>query len=100
MTDAARAPAAFGAEYGPTSGELEGGEPLARWLAERYCLYVKGHAEVLRAEIHHPPWPLEPARARIAVNTMGDPFGLDLSGPPLLHFAAHQDTLIWSLRPV
>ena len=93
--------AAFRAEYGPKSGALEGGEPLARWLAERYCLYVKGEGpEALRADIHHPPWPLEPAWAEIELNTMGEPFGLDLAGPPLLHFAARQDTLIWALGAV
>jgi uncharacterized protein YqjF (DUF2071 family) len=91
-------PAAFRAEYGASQGALDGGEPLARWLAERYCLYVRGESGVvLRADIHHPPWPLEPAWAEIEVNTMGQPFGLDLSEPPVLHFSARQDTVIWPL---
>jgi len=92
-------PAAFRATYGRGQGELEGGEALARWLAERYCLYVKKEgSQVLRGEIHHPPWPLEPAWADIELNTMAEPFGLDLRGQPLLHFAARQDTLVWPLR--
>jgi len=91
--------ATFSAEYGPSAGALDGGEPLARWLAERYCLYVKkGESTVMRADIHHPPWPLEPAWAEIAENTMARPFGIELGGTPLLHFAARQDTVIWPLR--
>ena len=94
-------PAAFRAAYGRREGGLDGGEALARWLAERYCLYVKQEgSEVLRGEIHHPAWPLEGAWADIESNTMGEPFGLDLSGRPLLHFAGRQDTLVWPLRPL
>jgi uncharacterized protein YqjF (DUF2071 family) len=92
--------AAFEGEYGPSGGDLPGGEALARWLAERYCLYVVDEVgTVLRADIHHPPWPLEAASAEIGLNTMGAPFGLELTGQPLLHFARRQDTLIWALGP-
>jgi uncharacterized protein YqjF (DUF2071 family) len=94
-------PASFRADYGRADGQLDGGEPLARWLAERYCLYTKrGGSTVVRADIHHPPWPLEPAWAKIAENTMGRPFGLELDGTPLLHFGARQDTVIWGPRAV
>ncbi|MDQ3720418.1 MAG: DUF2071 domain-containing protein [Actinomycetota bacterium] len=92
--------AAFEGEYGPSDGDLPGGEGIARWLAERYCLYVIDDAgTVLRADIHHPPWPLEAAWANIRQNTMETPFGLELTGQPLLHFAGRQDTLIWAPRP-
>ena len=92
-------PAAFRASYGRAEGELDGGEALARWLAERYCLYVKAEgSQVLRGEIHHPPWPLEDAWVDLEVNTMGEAFGLDLRGPPLLHLAPRQDTLLWGLE--
>src|SRR5215210_3461537 len=58
--------AAFRATYGPRGGALDDDRGLARWLSERYCLYVKGEGtQVLRGEIHHPPWPLEPAWADI-----------------------------------
>jgi len=71
---------------------------LERWLAERYCLYVVDEqGRVLRADIHHPPWPLEPARASIERNTMASPLGIELDGQPLLHYSVRQDTLIWSL---
>jgi uncharacterized protein len=55
---------------------------------------------VLRADIHHPPWPLSPAEADFEVNTMAEPYGLELGSPaPLLHFASRQDVLIWPLGP-
>jgi uncharacterized protein len=73
---------------------------LERWLAERYCLYVvDDRGRPLRGEIHHPPWPLQPAEATIDVNTMAAPLGIDLDSEPLLHYSARQDVLIWPLRP-
>ena len=88
------------ARYGPTGPRLPVDDgSLERWLAERYCLYVvdeRGRA--LRADIHHPPWPLQPARAAIELNTMARPLGLELDSGPLLHYSARQDTLIWALE--
>jgi uncharacterized protein len=69
---------------------------LEYFLTERYCLYaLDEHGEPLRAEIHHPPWSLQPAKADIPINTMPPP-GIELpQEKPLLHFAARQDVLIW-----
>jgi uncharacterized protein YqjF (DUF2071 family) len=51
----------------PAEGTLE------HWLIERYCLYtLDDQQQVLRGDIHHPPWPLQPAEADIALNTMAD----------------------------
>lgn len=85
--------------YGPTGPRLplEDGS-LERWLAERYCLYVVERGRALRADIHHPPWPLQPAEATIELNTMARPLGLELDSDPLLHYSARQDTLIWALE--
>jgi uncharacterized protein len=70
---------------------------LEHFLTERYCLYtVDARGRVARAEIHHPPWPLQPAVAEIERNTMTAPLGLALPGEPLLHVAARQDVLIWA----
>ena len=93
-------PAQLRACYGPTGPRLpiDHGS-LERWLAERYCLYVvdeRGRA--LRAEIHHPPWPLQAARATIEANTMAAQLGIELVSDPLLHYSARQDTLIWPLE--
>jgi uncharacterized protein YqjF (DUF2071 family) len=77
----------------PAQGSLE------HWLTERYCLYtLDDHGGVLRADIHHPPWPLMAAEADFELNTMAEPYGLKLgSRPPLVHFASRQDVLIWPL---
>jgi uncharacterized protein YqjF (DUF2071 family) len=89
-------PARFRARYGPTGPHAD--DPLGRWLAERYCLYVVDErGRVLRADIHHQPWPLQPARAEFELNEMADPLGIELRGEPLLHYSARQDTLIWPL---
>lgn len=73
---------------------------LEHFLTERYCLYTRDRrGRLCRADIHHPPWPLQPARAELAVNTMTEPIGIELPGnEPLLHFSARQDVLIWPLR--
>jgi uncharacterized protein YqjF (DUF2071 family) len=69
---------------------------LDHFLTERYCLYTAGsRGRLLRAEIHHPPWPLQPATADFERNTMTASYGIDLRGEPLLHFAGRQDVLIW-----
>jgi uncharacterized protein YqjF (DUF2071 family) len=72
---------------------------LEHWLTERYCLYTLDERQrVMRAEIHHPPWPLQPATATFEANTM-PPAGVDLAAQePLLHFARRQDVVIWPLR--
>jgi uncharacterized protein YqjF (DUF2071 family) len=94
--------AAFEGSYGPTGERLPVVDgSLERWLAERYCLYtIDSAGRVLRGDIHHRPWPLQPARATLEMNTMGRQVGLDLSADPLLHYSARQDTILWRLRPV
>jgi uncharacterized protein len=73
---------------------------LEHFLAERYCLYTVDEAGALnRAEIHHPPWPLQGASAEVTANTV-PPDGLEVSGEPHVMFSARQDVLIWPLEPV
>ena len=48
-------------------------------------------------EIHHPPWMLQPARARLIRNGLADVNGLALpTAPPLLHFVKRQDMVAWA----
>lgn len=92
-------PAAFDAIYRPTGPAVFATRgSLEEWLTERYCLYTVGPGGVLlRDEIHHRRWPLHPAEAEIQRNTMAQAAGLALPDtPPLLHFAARQETLIWA----
>jgi hypothetical protein len=68
---------------------------------ERYCLYtLRADGEVLRGEIHHPPWHIQDAVADIRGNTMGRQVGIALDGDPVLHFARRQDVVFWLNRPV
>ncbi len=71
---------------------------LEYFLTERYCLYNLDHRGVpYRLEIHHPPWPLQPARAQFVRNTMAHVHGIALPGQPsLLHFSKRQDMVAWA----
>jgi uncharacterized protein len=92
------APADFSASYRPTGGvTLATSGTLAHWLTERYCLYaVTRRGRLRRAEIHHPPWPLQPAEMDIEWNSMTRGLGFELAGPaPVLHFAERLDVQIW-----
>jgi uncharacterized protein len=95
-----RGAAALAVDYGP-SGAVFQARPgtLEHFLTERYCLYSDHGGRIRRAEIHHPPWPLQPAEAEIAQNTMTAPLGIRLPGEaPLLHYARRQDVVIWPPR--
>ena len=85
---------------GPTFEPLSG--TLEYFLTERYCLYtLDDEFKAYRLEIHHRPWPLQPAEAAIGVNTMADAAGVRLPAmEPLLHFARRQDMVAWPLTPI
>jgi uncharacterized protein len=86
----------FDGRYSP-AGDAFNAAPgsLEHFLTERYCLYAIDRGRLHRADIHHPPWPLQPADGAIAENTM-PPSGLQLPAErPLLHFARRQDVVIW-----
>ena len=92
---------AFRARYRPV-GSVFKAEPgtLEYFLAERYCLYTWEGRRLYRAEIHHPPWPLQDAEAQIEENTMV-PRPIELPDEePLFHYAARQDVVVWPLEPV
>ncbi len=76
-------------DYGPTGpGRRAAAGSLDDFLTARYSLFSTGRRGSLqRADIAHDPWPLQPAQARFAVNTMLDPLGLTPVGEPRLSFA-------------
>jgi hypothetical protein len=94
-------PAEFTARYGP-AGDVTPARPgtLDHWLTERYCLYAAGtRGRLSRGEIHHAPWPLQPAAATIERNTMATAAGIELPpSAPRLHFARRLDVRIWPPR--
>jgi uncharacterized protein YqjF (DUF2071 family) len=95
--------AEFSARY-RCEGSIREPQPgtLDHFLTERYCLYtVDGRSRVYRADIHHPPWPLQPAALEISINTMADAAGIQLpSTAPVLHFAGRQDVVVWPLARI
>jgi uncharacterized protein YqjF (DUF2071 family) len=97
------APAELRGRYAPT-GDVEpaASGSLDDWLTARYCLYsVDARGGLHRCEIDHAPWPLQPAQASFARNTMLGPLGLDLPPvAPLLHFARRLDVRVWPLSQV
>src|SRR5207249_2576833 len=90
--------AAFDAQYRP-AGKPSESQPgsLDYWLTERYCLYSLDSArQVYRAEIHHRPWPLQPAEAEMWRNTMAEASGITLGPTPQrLSFAQQLDVVVW-----
>jgi uncharacterized protein YqjF (DUF2071 family) len=101
VVGAAPTPADFRARYGPSGPVFHAREgTLEYFLTERYCLYtLNGHGTVQRAQIHHPPWPLQEADAQLDRNTMGAEIGLQLDQKPLLHYAERQDVVFWAREP-
>jgi uncharacterized protein YqjF (DUF2071 family) len=93
----------FAASYGAT-GPVATPAPgsLEHWLTERYCLYARSAGGALsRAEIHHAPWPLQPAEADVRRNDMLRVHGIDAAGPAAhLRYAARMDVVVWRLRPL
>jgi uncharacterized protein YqjF (DUF2071 family) len=80
--------ATLSVRYRPTS-DIFFAKPgtLEYWLTARYCLYAATlTGQLLRGEIDHPAWPLQPAEAIVEGNSMLN--GLDLnildSAPHLL----------------
>ncbi|MGH7266151.1 MAG: YqjF family protein [Candidatus Rokuibacteriota bacterium] len=100
----AGAPAAeLVARYGPRGLVFRSAAgSLDHWLTERYCLYTTDAAgRPYRAEIHHAPWPLQPAHATFERNGMAAAAGIGLPDtPPLLHFVRRLDVVVWPLARV
>jgi uncharacterized protein YqjF (DUF2071 family) len=94
---------ALRAAYGPTSEVFESRPgTIEHFLTERYCLYTQAPGgALLRAEVHHAPWPLQTAAAEIEENTIAARQGIELHGPPvLLHFSRRLDVVVWPLERV
>ena len=92
----------FDGTYAPI-GNIYCAQPgtLEQWLTERYCFYTVDQGRVYRCDIHHTPWPLQPATANIMINTQATPVGITLPDtPPLLHFSRRLDVVAWPLQRV
>jgi len=96
-----RRPVRFAARYrglGPTF-KLAQSRPgtIEYFLTERYCLFSgDSMGRLVRANIHHVPWPLEQAEAEIQYNDLPEHVGLRLPDTkPLLHYSRHLAVYVW-----
>jgi len=91
--------ARFAARYRPTGPVREARRgSFEHFMAERYCLYTLDEREdLLRGDIHHRPWPLQPAEVELAGNSMARPYGIELTGEPRVHYAERLDVVFWAL---
>ena len=94
-------PVIFRARYrglGPTR-KLAESRPgsLEYFLTERYTLFShNGAKQLVRANVHHVPWPLEEAEAEIERNDLPASLGINLpKTDPVLHYSRRLAVYIW-----
>ena len=95
-------PARYEATYAPAGPQLPPSQPgtLPHFLTERYCLFTPSFGRLLVGDIHHHPWPLQPAAADFRLNKIPAVHGITLPDTaPVLHFSREIEVLLWSLRP-
>lgn len=94
--------AELGIEYQPLAcEEVFRTGPLEHWLTDRFSYYVVPGHRVMRCDIEHAPWPLQPASACFDENSMAQAHGIELpSVRPLLHYARYMEAHVWPLRRV
>lgn len=93
----------FKTDFAPTGAAPETvSESLDTWLLERYCLYADdARGNLFRAVVQHRRWTYQPISGTISANTLGHPFGLDLTRPPdQVHFSPGVRAVIWPFRAV
>jgi uncharacterized protein YqjF (DUF2071 family) len=96
-------PAELDVRYRPTGPvALAGPDSLEAFLTDRLRLFaVDGRGRILRTDIRHDPWPLQPAEAEFRVETLAAAHGLVLPpDPPHLRFAKRLDVVAWWRRRV
>lgn len=97
------APGNFVGQYRPNGPVFRSARgSLEEWLTERYCLYaVDRRGAAYRGDIHHVPWPLQPAEAELHFDVLITQHGIRLPDTaPLLHFARRLTMAAWMLDPV
>lgn len=91
-------PAEFAGVYASAGDVYEArAGTLDYFLVERYCLFLVSRSGRLRyLDVHHHPWPLQPATVRIETNTMAAAGNILLPpDPPLAHFARAVEVVAW-----
>jgi uncharacterized protein YqjF (DUF2071 family) len=95
-------PAAIDASYRASGAPFTAADgSIEEFLTSRYCLYAADRkGGIHRGEIHHAPWPLQKADSVFRTNGYAAAHGLEIAGPPLLHFATKLDVAAWPLERV
>ncbi|HTW30469.1 MAG TPA: DUF2071 domain-containing protein [Terracidiphilus sp.] len=94
-------PVIFQARYrglGPTRRLAESRVgSLEYFLTERYYLFAQNRSgAVVRACVHHIPWPLEDAHAEIERNDLAEAIGIELPDQePVLHYSRRLAVYLW-----
>ena len=101
-----RPPVIFKARYrglGPTRklAESRSGS-LEYFLTERYCVFTPSRTgELMRANVHHVPWPLEEAEAEIEHNDLAAALRIRIPNQePVLHYSRRLAVYVWQLERV
>ena len=90
-------PAGLRVRYRPVGVAAEAAPgSLEEFLTARYCLYASRRGRILRQDIDHPPWEIQPAEVELDHCSMTDQIGLALpEGGPLCHYAALTEAVAW-----
>jgi uncharacterized protein YqjF (DUF2071 family) len=86
---------------GAASGPVEPAQlgTLEHFLVERYLLYAQAHGRMFRGQVHHRPYPLQPAELVSLDETLLAAAGIERpSQPALAHYAAGVDVEVFRLR--
>ncbi|WP_104989756.1 YqjF family protein [Deinococcus sp. NW-56] len=92
----------FAAAFRPVGPVFQAaGGTLEDWLTHRLALYsADRRGRLYRGQVHHDPWRLRRAEARIAENTLAAPLNLRLKGEPHLLYAQRTEVRADWLTPV
>jgi len=96
-------PGSYEVAYRPTGPVAAPAQPgtIEHFLTERYCLYAQYRRRLVRGDIHHRPWPLQPATIGTRRNALLDAADFagaiegDPADPPLVHYAHTLDVVAW-----
>jgi uncharacterized protein YqjF (DUF2071 family) len=72
------------------------------FLVERYLLYTVSERRLWQGQVHHEPYPVQPARAQVLREGLVAAAGIERpeEPPPLVHFAREVNVEIFALRDV
>ncbi len=91
-----QSPATVEVRFSPSGPLTLAKSALDIFLSERYCLYETRAGTVMRTDIHHIEWPLQPAKAEFRKNTLGDVYKIPMGPQPdLVHFSRQLDVVVF-----